>query len=201
MMDWPHTEVTLGPRMTAGAGEWDRRLPFNELLPRLMESPIGAKDGACYTPATFRGNRRNAFDSDEIGIVVLDSDCGHTFEEITAVIDAAGYASLIHSTHSHLTTQTLVKCKALEKSGGDIVAHMLKKGYLPRVVENARISGEAKNEDGADCYVVEHEPCPKFRILIPLAYPWRADAYMDQSSANNAWRNFIHALAAFGAAS
>jgi hypothetical protein len=183
-------EVTLGSSKTAP--EWRRRVLVKDLLPRLTRSPEGEKDGQCFTPAVFRGTRRTKSDADQITMVVLDSDCGHELYEIAAAIDVAGYQSFIHSTHSHLITQTEVKCSDL-KSSDDGVAHMLEKGFLPRIVQNARITGVS--EDGKS-HIVEHAPCPKFRILIPLATPWRADAYESQDIANLAWHDFTRALAA-----
>jgi hypothetical protein len=89
MFDSISSEVTLGNSKTADA--WNRRIPVNDLLPRLMESPIGPKDGPCFTPAIFRGNRRTKSEADQIGVAILDSDCGHELYEIAAAIDVAGY--------------------------------------------------------------------------------------------------------------
>jgi hypothetical protein len=70
---------------------------------------------------------------------------------------------------------------------------MLKKGFLLRVVQNAHIIGTSENGKN---YIVEHAPRPEFRILIPLAKPWRADAYVAQDAANQEWRAFTRTLAA-----
>ena len=45
----------------------------------------------------------------EFDLVVLDADCGHTLEEIETAVTAHGWACIIHSTHSHLTTTTTAK--------------------------------------------------------------------------------------------
>src|SRR4029077_9627204 len=82
---------------------WNQRRVLADLLPRFTQSPLGPKDGTCFTPAIFSGNRRNKMQAVEIGVVVLDSDCGHELHEITAALDAAGYEAIIHSTYSHLT--------------------------------------------------------------------------------------------------
>lgn len=184
------SEVTLGRSKTEK--EWRERIPFSNLLPKLIVAPLGQKDGTCYTPAIFRGTKRNLLDADQIGFAVLDSDCGHTLHEIVAAIDAAGYEALIHSTHSHLITQTEISCIDFEKSGLGVQAYMVKKSFLPRVVRDAQI---IRTDEGGVYHVVEHEPCPKFRILIPLASPWRASAYEDQSKANLAWSAAVRALA------
>ena len=44
--------------------------------------------------------------------------------------------------------------------------------------------------------VFEHQPCPKFRIAIPLQRPWLATGYDNQRVANAAWKERIEALAA-----
>jgi hypothetical protein len=47
-----------------------------------------------------------------------------------------------------------------------------------------------------EIYVVEHAPCPKFRILMPLLESWRADEYESKAKAHDAWRCFVRGLAA-----
>jgi hypothetical protein len=75
----------------------------------------------------------------------------------------------------------------------DVSAFMReKKSFLPRVVEGAKILG--KSRDGAN-FIVAHNPCPKFRVIIPLSEPWRANNYKNQAEANAAWREFVAALA------
>ena len=45
-------------------------------------------------------------DTNEISIVMLNADCGYTLDEIAAAVRAKGWAAVIHSTHSNITTWT-----------------------------------------------------------------------------------------------
>jgi hypothetical protein len=193
-------KITLGARMAQG--EWPQRetLTFDAFATKLSQSPAGPKDGTCYTPATFRGINRKKNDADEIGIVALDADCGHSFEEIIDAVEKAGLAAIVHATHSHLTTESEISCRDYDKwadahPGRDVAAYMReKRSYLPRVVAGAKITGKTAAEKN---YIVEHQPCPKFRVIVPLAGHWRAKDFENQLAANAAWRQFITALASW----
>lgn len=127
---------------------------------------------------------------------MLDADCGHTLEEIEAAVKARGWAAIIHSTHSHLTTTTTVKRTAWDKAFADCPIDaerlfLIGKGYLPRVAAGAHIINET-----ADEVTFEHQLCPKFRIVLRPSRPWLAADYPDQNTANAAWKERIEALAA-----
>jgi hypothetical protein len=201
-------EVTLGSSKTAKV--WVRRATMTapDFLAMLSKSLPGPKDGECFTPAIFSGQERRKDQADKIDVAVLDSDCGYTLAEIAATIDEAGYEAMIHSTHSHMAGRTEISCTAFEKwktdTGLDDVPSYMKskkgKGFLPRVVEGARIVGKAERKGPGDkpveYYLVEHRPCPKFRIVIFLAAPWRAADFESQIAATSEWRKFYLALAA-----
>jgi hypothetical protein len=44
-------------------------------------------------------------------------------------------------------------------------------------------------------FVVDHNPCPKFRVIVLLGEPWKAADFKTQGEANAAWREFVVALA------
>ena len=53
------------------------------------------------------------------------------------------------------------------------------------------------NRTVVDEYITfEHQPCPKFRIAVPLLRPWMAADYASQDVANAAWKERIESLAA-----
>lgn len=166
--------------LTFGRGDTDRswrdvrRLSWVDLCRLLTEHREGDKRGPCIVPARFRGDRRTQAEADEIGVVMLDADCGHTLDEIAAAVRAKGWASVIHSTHSHMTTQTRANRSRWETFKADcpIAAEdyfLREKGYLPRVTAGATVIETADKE-----VRFGHHPCPKFRIALPLVYPWRA---------------------------
>ena len=186
--------ITLGRNKLDTDWTHQKRMSFAELAAKLSRSPPGAKDGPCFTPAIFSGSKRNLNQSVQIDIAPLDSDCGHTLDEIRAAVENAGLEAIVHSTYSHLTTGTQVSISAFKKFGSDDVSAFLreKKSFLPRVTDGAKITG--KSPDGAN-FIVQHNPCPKFRVIIPLSEPWRARDFKSQAEANAAWREFVIALA------
>lgn len=175
-----------------------RKLSWDALATILTVHQVGPKDGTCFVPATFTGDRRHKNDAARIDVVVLDSDAGFTLDEIRTAIAEQGWAAVISSTHSHLTTRTragrgnwdkfLLAAPDPSRAPADF---LLGKGYLRRVVEGARIA-----EETDEFVFFEHQPCPKFRVAFPLARPWLAAGYDDQRQANAAWEERIEALAA-----
>jgi hypothetical protein len=196
----PRFPLTFGRSRMEVKWQDRREIGFAELGAMLREAPVGPKDGPCYTPATFAGGARRKDQATEIHIVVLDADCGHTLDEIQNAIAARDWRAIIHSTHSHLTERSHIAAAAAEKwlaanPGQTIAGYMVAKaGYLPRVVANAHVVDEVA-EGAARNLVVQHAPCPKYRVILPLDQPWIAAEYQTQDLANAKWRERIGALA------
>jgi hypothetical protein len=171
-------------------------LAWSALIEKLTTHEVGPKAGTCIVPAVFRGTRRHKNDADQIDVAFLDSDSGATLEEIRVAVSAKVWRAIVSSTHSHLTTTTTCKRGNWDKyraeHGDDAAGYLITdKGYLPRVADGAEVASETE-----DMVTFRHQPCPKFRIVIPLARPWRAAAYDNQNAANAAWKERIEALAA-----
>lgn len=187
--------------LTSTQTEWtDRRsLSWTELTSLLTTHEIGPKEGTCIVPAVFRGTRRHKSDADRIDVAFLDSDTGATLVGIRAAVATRGWSAIISSTHSHRAETTTVKRGNWDKfraghDDPDTAAEeylIADKGYLPAVAAGAAILTET-----ADQVTFQHQPCPKFRIAIPLERPWRAESYDTQAAANAAWKERIEALAA-----
>lgn len=177
-----------------------RTMSFSQLAMCVFAPQVGDKAGPCYTPARFVGTTRKMDQSAAIDVAVLDSDCGHSLVEIVKSIKLKGYRAIVHSTHGHMATETLIAAVPFEKWRAEnpsmgVVDYLLhKKGYLPSVLANAKIVGE-REKDGARNLIVLHQPCPKFRVIVLLKKPWIAASYSSQSVANLAWRERIMALA------
>jgi hypothetical protein len=175
-----------------------RSLGWAELASLLTEHQIGPKEGTCVVPAIFRGLHRKKAEAERIDVAFLDSDAGFTLAEIQHAITKQGCAAVISSTHSHLTAHTRVKRGNWDKfllGAPDVTRapadFLIDKGYLPCIAEGAIIV------DTTDEFVVfEHQPCPKFRVALPLLRPWLAQSYDSQRDANAAWKERIEALAA-----
>ena len=190
--------ATFGHYTQTGPWSVVRELTWLELCTLLTTHTIGPKDGTCIVPAVFRTQRRKKSDAEQIDFAMLDSDAGATLEVISAAIGAFGLAGIISSTHSHLTTRTTAKRGNLEKfrladgdkSGAAEAFLKAERSYLPDVIVGARVVSETDAE-----VAFEHQPCPKFRIAIPLLRPWLASSYDTQRDANAAWKERIEALA------
>ena len=176
-----------------------RALSWVALADVLTRHETGAKEGACIVPAIFAGGRRTKHEARRIEVVLLDSDAGSTLGEIRHAIHERGWAAIISSTYSHQTARTTAKrstwCKYQATAGDTELAAATflcrEKHYLPRVAQGARVVEESEHH-----VVFEHQPCPKFRIAIPLLRPWLACSYSNQASANAAWKECVAALAA-----
>lgn len=176
-----------------------RSLTWPELASLLTSHSYGRKDGTCIVPAVFSGLQRKKVDAVQIDTAFLDSDAGHTREEIVAALDRLGIAAIVSSTHSHLTTLTSAKAShwnAFVAKFGDnertATAYLeQEKGYRPEIAAGAKVDSAE-----GDYAILRHQPCPKFRIAVKLLRPWRAADYPDQDAANDAWGERLKALAA-----
>ncbi len=200
----PPVTVTFGTGRSQSSWTDRQTMPFSALAEKLSSAKVGAKDGPCFTPATFTGTSRVQHEAAAIGVAVLDSDIGYTMAEIVHAVEAQGWRALIHSTHSHLSTATEISAANYDKwiaaNPGETVAGYMqaKKGYLARVVRDAEFADPEPitAKDGSRAYRVLHAPCPKFRVVLPLATPWRAADYASQDAAIDAWKASYAALMA-----
>jgi hypothetical protein len=195
--------VTFGTGKTQRRWTDRRTLAFGEFIKHLGRVEIGSKDGECYVPAIFSGSSRKMDVAQRIEIAVLDSDCGHTREEIASALRSRGLAGFIHSTASHLTVETEISSKDYDRwrsaEGAEFdepaaPAEYLKerKRYLSRVSDGSRIKG--KLDDGK--HIFRHQPIPKFRIVLPLQRPWLASDYPSAVARHTDWHDRILAVAA-----
>ena len=176
------------------ATRWDDRheLNFDELVELLTTPQVGPKEGRCFMPGTLRVPQRKLENVEQISVAILDSDAGHTLDEIQTAAPILDAPSIAHSTHSHMKATTEIAAVPYEKWAGEnpgasVEAYLLEKGkYLPRVLREARIVGEVMR-GSARLLIVEHQPCPKFRIVVPLADPWRTDYFITRGEANAHW--------------
>lgn len=192
----PLLHLTFGHYTQSAPWTDARLLTWPDLAALLTAHEVGPKEGSCIVPAVFRGTRRHKADAVQIEVAFLDSDSGATLDEIRSAIAARGLRGIITSTHSHGTTITTCKRGHWDKhraQHGDDAAGFLvaEKDYMPRVAAGAVLASET-----GDTVTFRHQPCPKFRIVVPLARPWKASDYASQKVANEAWKERIEALAA-----
>ena len=176
-----------------------RSLTWADLTDLLTQHAVGAKEGSCLVPAIFSGTKRTKADATRIEIVFLDSDAGYSMQEISTAVSARGWQAVVSSSYSHLTTTTKVKrgnwdkyrAAAENKEALPTKYLIEEKGFLAGIATGATVASETD-----EFTLFEHQPCPKFRIALPLLRPWLAASYDDQRQANAAWKERIEALAA-----
>jgi putative DNA primase/helicase len=199
-------KVTFGKK--AAQAEWSasecKELTGPELIELFTTHQVGQKDGRCVVPGVLKGDRRLKDQVAAIALLVLDSDKGHTLEELRRIFAKHGVAAIISSTHSHMTTTTEVAESAWTEwqkanPGGTAADFMRHLGYLTRVYEGATRDEGVVMRQNKPYVVLRHAPCAKYRIVIPLAAPWTSDGYENGIAAANAWaRLYLAAGRLFG---
>jgi hypothetical protein len=188
--------ITLGTTDTQTVWTERETLSWEYLAAKLTSHAEGSKRGSCVVPAVFRGTERKKDHADQIDVVFLDSDSGATLADIGRAVKDLGWDAIVSSTHSHMTTRTEAKQSHIDRffsanpagTYGDFLRQ--EKGYLPSVAEGA----DLVSSDGSTS-IIGHQPCPKFRVALPLETPWSAANYASQGEANAAWKERIEALA------
>jgi hypothetical protein len=175
-----------------------RSLSWPDLADLLTRHEVGAKEGSCIVPATFRGSRRHKNDAAQIDVAMLDSDAGATMKEITTAVAEYGWTAALTSTYSHLTARTTAKRGTWDRfrlahpdAATAPAAFLEHRGMNPRIA-----AGSTMLEETAEHVLFQHQPCPKFRVALPLLRPWVAASYDSQREANATWKARVEALAA-----
>lgn len=192
----PGYGFTFGASETATVWTDRQRLSWARLAELLTTHKSGKKEGRCIVPAVFSGDARKKEEATQIDVAFLDSDTGVPLAEIAAAVARKGWSAIISSTHSHMSRRTEAKesnwdryfAKNPVSSPEDFLRD--EKGYRPDV---ARQATTAETVEGR--VQIDHGPCPKFRVVIPLEKPWKASDYPSQSAANAAWKSAVEALA------
>jgi RecA-family ATPase len=168
----------------------------------------GPKEGPSFTAARLKAQWRNSDAAEENDVLMLDYDSGYTLAEIEAAVRAKGWAAAISSSHSHLTRTTDLGekgwLKFKEKHPAATPAEYLikEKGLLPHIAEGATVEtyarqirrgGRRKLEDRA---LFHHQPCPKFRVALLLATPWRRADFSAEHDPAETWKAAVGWVAA-----
>lgn len=138
------------------------------------------KDGLCFIPAVWAGERRHASSVTHVTCLVYDIDGGMTRDEIEAILDQHPAKALAYSTYSHMTTQTFIKVDSYDKWASragqpeeptpdsmTLYLASVKKEHLTNVTFDL----ERHHIEGGLHYLLKHAPIAKVRILFPLEQP------------------------------
>jgi hypothetical protein len=198
--------ITISLGKGADETAWiEHRMPdWSQFARWFTNHKVGPKEGPCFTPARFQSTRRANAEAEEIGVLVLDCDSGHTLAEIEAAVRAKGLAAAISSTHSHLTTTTELAAKDWQKFPNLNAAGYLveRKGMLPHIAKGATVkiipAARRRSRRGRepDCAVFRHQPCPKFRVALLLATPWRRAEFSAGHDPAETWKAAVGWVAA-----
>ena len=172
----------------------------------------GDKDGSAWSPFHFKHDTRRSENCIGADVLALDIDDGTAEPEIVRALRENMRAAVVVSSHSHFVAQTEFRTyeyddwrKAHEHAADEDFMRTRDKGYRENVWRGSRIlRGDdskpvVKEERGKDGTVrkitVVHGPCPKFRIIAPLAEAFRVTDYANAAQAADAWRRKCLALA------
>jgi hypothetical protein len=187
---------TFGASHTQSSWGDARHVSWPDMVEVLTSHVPGAKEGSCLVPAIFTGSSRKKEEAAQIDVAFLDSDSGATLDDIVEALNEKGWEAVVSSTHSHMTTHTVVSVvnwdRYFAKHPAAAPEEFLvnEKGYLTAVAIGAIVV----TTDATHVHLT-HAPCPKFRVAVPLLKPWRAADYSSQSVANSAWKACIEAMA------
>lgn len=149
--------------------EWSRA----ELIACLTEHKKGAKDEMGLVVGRFEGGRRNSASLFERRDLTFDIDSGHSEEEVRLAVEKLGYGAIVSSTYSHGKAQLSVAKPDYEKhiaAGPDESpeSYLIKKKHLQPGVA----AGATAKVDGKGRIIIQHAPCPRWRITIPAEQPF-----------------------------
>jgi len=194
---------------TVGLGADKSQLPAHvvttaNLAKLLLEVKIGEKGtGTIWSPFEFKTGRRLGGNATHADLMAFDIDLGYQLDDITSRLDLLGWAAIISPSPSHGKTQSQeVQQWRHTAHGADVTHFMVEDGWMmPWLAETitetkiVQVNREAKKADGTtrttstDYINVTHAPRPKFRVVLPLAKPWRTANYNTPGAAFDAWEN------------
>ena len=110
-----------------------------------------------------------------MSMLCLDFDLGWAFDAVVAKMQELGLHCVVATTFSHLTATTSFNASDFHKwqaAHADdplatIADYLVARGKTAEVADGARLLS-----DDDKAVVIEHRPCPKARVYIPLARPW-----------------------------
>lgn len=166
---------------------------------------VGDKEGSAWSPFDFRDDIRETANCIGADVFVLDLDNGTPLDEIETALRDAGLAAVVVSSHSHGSTRTKFSTRELDKwrvanpdADDEDFLRTRAKGYHRSVWRRSTIARDDDGEplaDGEGRITVEHAPCAKFRLVVPLAAAFLVSDYRTQGEAARAWKGAGHALA------
>jgi len=188
-----------------------KEVTFYDLLEHLTDHKESKKkNGPCFMQGSLvKGVKQrtlsNVFD---LNFMVLDIDSGQPMAEVRQELANQDLFGVLYTTYSHGTTTTKVKktemIKKLHLDDGDEITTQHVKFYLQhhkrydkRIIDTCQYDKEEHVEGGVMVFV-EHDPMPKYRIVLPLAETFVLSEVTggNEHSARELWKRKYVGLAA-----
>ncbi|MEL6828817.1 MAG: primase-helicase family protein [Pseudomonadota bacterium] len=175
---WAGTEITW---LNATEGKDEARDGFGRVKRQAWGLARHVEDGHKGGPVMIFGacqKYRRAASVVSLGAVALDCDTGHvSFKDAVTNARERGHAFIAYTSHSHRTTETVLKYDVVVKHAacdGEPTLDQIKafvadkKNLAPHIVQSMEVAG--MREHGPDGLVirVSHDPIQKFRLIFPL---------------------------------
>jgi hypothetical protein len=187
------------------ATDWPPRQVSVSRLLNLLTLPVpGAKHGRSYVAGAFGkgqdGQRRRQDATIEmVSALVFDIDNGTPRDAILDALRRRGWAAAVAPSYSDGVTendvpvQAWAKFKAQHPDLSDTAlaeAYLRHKGLVETISTGARVLSQ-----GEERVVLHHSPCPKTRVIVPLAKDWRVADHIDRATAIAAFKALYAAVA------
>jgi hypothetical protein len=142
------------------------------LIDQLARHGVGEKDGSGFLQGSCSLGKRSLETMREMHVLAIDCDNGIDRDALCERIQGAGLAACVWSTHSHGTTRSIVKARALKEWDGEGCTDAIgwltdRKRYESSVLEGATVMRDDKR------FIVTHKPMDKSRALFFLSEAWR----------------------------
>lgn len=212
--DLPSSVMGLKIKLGVVRSANDKRCPakettFFQFVNVMSKHVPGEKDGRGVLQGDAVDNERKAKAMRAMYVIGLDVDSGIQIEPVVKKIqDELGLASIVYTTHSHLTTTTYVSQSAFAKFAkkrnidseptNESMQRYARedRSWEQEIADTVIVEDEPTQTSDGVQYVLHHDRIPKFRIIFPLAEPYViAKQKMSQDDAIQLWKGKLLGLA------
>lgn len=190
-------------------------MTYGNFLAMMSVHKVGDKNGPAFIQGETAAGERKSNAMKSLCVMGLDFDSGVHIEDVIARIQEVGLTGVIYTTHSNMGTTTFVtdntyaqfaKRQRIEEDTPQLenIKRFMRedKHWEQWVVDTIEI---AANEDGdllreqtgeGVGWHLKHAPIPKFRVVFPLAEPYKfVDQRMSSTDAIKQWKGKVLGLA------
>lgn len=218
-MEVLHRNFKLAEAPNIKSTRWETKEPQLGEVIRLFCNPEefntyeDKKDCPMYMPGELDGHRRVAPSVRRLYFLIADLDRGQTYDEAKAIMEAAPFVSLLHTSYSHGNTETLLPVKKLVNfcqihgidTEGKAPHHIdgVMEQYIEKQFEgchNWTVERATVDKHDGSYIHIKHDPLEKLRVILPLDMAVVIeDLGDDQKERAKEWRRlYLSALTQLG---